>query len=200
MYKNFDIWKTERENPENEHYLDLNIKRGKTSRNHPTLTIWKGKAQKPFHNYYYYSQEQLENCLRAIKEQRKKDLADKAEYKERAKQAIQNHKPDVYVGQIWESVWGYDQTNIDYYEVVKVAGRAIWFQKIDCHLCGSEYQHDLIKPDRTHKISEPFKKILQVYYNDSTGETKDYIKLNSYSSMNKWNGKISRETNSMFGH
>ncbi len=200
MYTKFDIWKTDRENPENEHYLDLNIKKDTNSKNYPTLTIWKGKALKPYHYYYYRTLEDRESRLSKIKEQRKKDLADKAKYNVRAKEAIKKHEPDVYVGQIWKSSWGYDQTNIDYYEVVKVNGRAVWFQEIGHTLCGYECQENLIKPDRTCKKGEPFKKILQVHYNDRTGETYETISLNSYSSMHKWDGKISRETNSMFGH
>lgn len=200
MYKKFDIWKTDRENPTNEHYLDLNIKKDTNLKNYPTLTIWKGKAQNPFHRFYYHSIEQMEKRLEEIKQQRKKDLEDKAEYNERAKIAIKNHKPDIFVGQVWVSSWGYDQTNIDYYEVVKISGKAIYFQEIGQFLYPESQQSDTVKPDRTIKIGKVFKKILQVYYNDRTGKTSDYINLNSYSSFSKWNGTIRHQTNPMFGH
>ncbi len=34
------------------------------------------------------------------------------------------------VGDIWDSSWGYDETNVDFYKVVKVSEFSVWFQAI----------------------------------------------------------------------
>lgn len=200
MYTKLDIWKSYRENPENEKFLDLIIEKGISSKNYPTLRIWKGKALKPFHNYCYLSVEERENKLQIIKENRAKQLADKVKRKELEKQAIANYKHNIKVGDIYYSSWGYDQTNIDYYEVVKISGRAVWFQKIGQFVDSAYITQDVTKPNRTVLIGEPFKKIVQFWYNDTTGKISEHFNLNSYSSFTKWGGSLLYQTNSMFGH
>lgn len=201
MYTNFDKWKTDRENPENEKFLDLIISKTINKQNgYPSLRIWKGKALKPFHNYYYKSEAQREARLQQIKENRKKQLADKAERKEREKQAIANYKHNIKVGDIYYRSWGYDQTNIDYYEVVKVSGRAVWFQEIGQFVDNAYISEDVTKPNRTKLIGEPFKKIVQYWYNDKTGQVSEHFKLNSYSNLYKWDGSLLYQTNAYYGH
>lgn len=200
MYRKFDIWQTNRENPENEKYLDLIIEKNISSKNYPALRIWKGKALKPYHNYYYRSLDERENRLQKIKEERAKDLENKALRKEKEKQAIKNFKHNIKVGDIYYSSWGYDQTNIDYYEVVGVSGRAVWFQQIGQFVDNSCMTQDVTKPNRTSLIGEPFKKIVQFWYDDRTEQITEHFKLTSYSSLTKWDGSLLRQTNSLYGH
>jgi hypothetical protein len=49
----------------------------------------------------------------------------KASYK-----AERNKPHDFKVGEIVYNSWGYDQTNIDYYEIVKVSSNYVWLRRI----------------------------------------------------------------------
>ncbi len=42
----------------------------------------------------------------------------------------QENKHDFNVGDILEHIWGWEQTNVDFYQVVKVGDRSVWIQGI----------------------------------------------------------------------
>ena len=89
---------------------------------------YSGKKMKPDINYKYGNVErmkkQIEEYVAGVKEA--------AEYKAKRKaeklEANRNVKPEV--GDILKASWGYDQTNIDYYEVVAVKGQMVEVQEI----------------------------------------------------------------------
>ena len=37
---------------------------------------------------------------------------------------------DIKVGDIFSAGWGYDQTNIDFYEIVRVSEKSVWTQQL----------------------------------------------------------------------
>jgi hypothetical protein len=75
----------------------------------PALLIFIGKQKKPYSHYQYPSKEQFKKAYdRAVKEAET--------YKEMSKPTPH----DLKVGDMLVSVWGYDQTNADFYQVVKV--------------------------------------------------------------------------------
>lgn len=99
-----------------------------------------GKRMKPDFNYRFQSEERLEKyvmdyvvdimAVKVLKENRRKE------------QAERNKNISVQVGDIFRSSWGYEQTNIDYYQVVAVKGQMVEVREIgqqreeDGYLCG----------------------------------------------------------------
>jgi hypothetical protein len=87
-------------------------------------------------------------------------------------------------GSILKSSWGYDQTNIDFFEVVKVSNGWATIQKI-----GSSYFEDAgflsetVMPAIDYKIGKPFRRKIHAF---SSG---DYVGITSYSGGSVWNGK-----------
>lgn len=90
------------------------------------------------------------------------------------------------VGDIFYSSWGYDQTNIDFYQVVAMKKSMVTLHRIDGkqtrdpsqHLCGQ------VVAIKDSFRGEP--KSHRVYYNtDGTPS----VKLNSYSGASTWDGK-----------
>lgn len=79
-----------------------------------------GKAQKP--NFYLRfrtverAEEYVADWFARIER--------RAEEKRAAREARKNESHSLEVGTVLYSSWGYDQTNIDYYEVVKVVGKS----------------------------------------------------------------------------
>lgn len=77
-----------------------------------------GKAQKPSFNYTYLSIKSVEKAIKDFFDSRRAT----AEYK--ASRRAERSKPHtLQVGSILSSSWGYDQTNVDFYQVVGLTGK-----------------------------------------------------------------------------
>ena len=100
----------------------------------------------------------------------------KEEQAEKTKALIKNIKVD----DIFKCSWGYDQTNNDYYQVVKVNKKTATFRQIRSTKRWTHSMSGSERPDWNDFIetAEPFTKVI-----------KARIKLNSYSSMTKWDGE-----------
>lgn len=87
----------------------------------PAALGFHGKAMKPDFRYYFASPEQREayvaRYLAAIEARRARKLE--------AAQARKAWRHDVKVGDVFRASWGYDQTNVDYYEVVALVGETM---------------------------------------------------------------------------
>lgn len=83
----------------------------------PVALGWKGKAQKPTFHVRFRDAARAEQYVATMLERWRSWNASRAE----ARKARQ--KPhSLRVGQVLRSSWGYDQTNVDYYEVTRVVG------------------------------------------------------------------------------
>lgn len=77
---------------------------------------------KPAFSYYYRSEAEREAKIKAWFLGCQKSEAYKAERKaEKRAKAAAGH--GLKVGQVLRSSWGYDQTNVDWYEIVKLVGK-----------------------------------------------------------------------------
>lgn len=85
----------------------------------PCLKVWRGSQSNPFANYYYSS---LERRNEAISEQ--KARADEhVKYDEERKAEKKAYVHEMKIDDILSASWGYDQTNIDFYQVVGFSGK-----------------------------------------------------------------------------
>lgn len=85
-----------------------------------------GRRQKPDWHYRFKSEEARSAYIASYK----KKLEGIAEYK--LKRAIEKKETEnlLSVGDILVCSWGYEQTNIDYYEVVKILPKSVVIQEI----------------------------------------------------------------------
>lgn len=116
----------------------------------------------------------------------------KAEEDERAASLKPVRKGDIFV-----SSWGYDQTNVDFYEVVKVSGpRTVQVVKIGQCVDYAGSGSDRVVPDRRVRLSEPMTKRLRpAYYNDEW-----VFKVASYADAYTWDGSPRHQTAWGWGH
>jgi hypothetical protein len=82
-----------------------------------------GRAIKPTWHYRFKNAEQRQAEVTKTFEWVSAHANRKAERK--AKKAVATANHGVKVGDVFRSSWGYDQTNIDYYEVTKIIGAMI---------------------------------------------------------------------------
>lgn len=120
------------------------------------------------------------------------------------------------VGDIFVETWGYDQTNITYWEIVKVAAKTVSVLKIEQRFTGeTRGTDDIVVPAPgeysktkqdwhigadgyavvTREVPAPSRKTIKVGY-----QGRPYFKATSYSSAYLWSGNPNRQTNPAFGH
>jgi len=118
----YDLWQTEREAAEVT-ASGLKVLRGE----HPfvTVKVWMPKATKPAAFYKFRSVEQREQWLERYVSNYAANQAARAEYRAEKKAKASENAQSVDVGTIFVHSWGYDQTNIDYYQVVKKSGQMV---------------------------------------------------------------------------
>ena len=105
------------------------------------LTAFSGKRQKPDLNFSYKSRadaiKRLTSYFKSIQnaEARKREQQD-------ARRAEAEKGHGLEVGIILTGSWGYDQTNVDFFEVTRVTKKSVWVEQI-----GSQSATDAGDPD-----------------------------------------------------
>ena len=100
---------------------------------------------------------------------------------------VEKPLPVVKVGDIYVSQWGYDQTNVDYYQVIQVKSKTAVLAQIGCNKTYTGPMNGTCVPATSVVGRKAIAKRILALNEDET-----YFKLNSFSSAFRWNG----ETNS----
>jgi hypothetical protein len=152
----------------------------------PYSIAFHGKAQKPDFHYCHRSDEQRQKTISEYLEGRKATAQFKA-----VRMAERKAPHGMKLGDILYSSWGYDQTNIDFYEVTTViSDRAIEIRKIGKTVAESGQYADKVMPVPGHYLSEPMLKRPNQYG----------CKITDYAHASKWDGKPKSETAFGYGH
>ncbi len=93
---------------------------------HPCAITFQGKAQKPAFHERYFTEAQREKRITDWLEGLRGWANMKAEHKDKTRSEFANIK----VGDILHTSWGYDQTNVDWYQVVSRTAGTITVRKI----------------------------------------------------------------------
>jgi len=168
------------------------------------LAIWKyeygnkfvaiafqGRANKPLWHYNFKSDSSREAYIREAIENRKSQLQQKQDRMQERREWQHGFQED----DILVSSWGYDQTNVNFYQVTKVIGATIILQEISSKLVRSSPPQDYVVPIKDHFVGRPIRKIPS-----GRGGEKGYVRINSVQYAYPWNGKPQYETTTGWGH
>lgn len=90
-------------------------------------------------------------------------------------------------GDILVEIWGYDQTNADFYKVLKKTKKTVILRQLQTKTIADKdgFMTGTTVPikNKWERDSKPFRRTIKYY----KGEL--YVKIRSYSSANKWDGK-----------
>ena len=107
--------------------------------NHCVAMGFKGTAYKPFFHYRFKNIEQRIDFIN-------RQIETLKSYESERKASRKSPPASDYfmIGDVLYTSWGYDQTNVDWYQVTKVKGKSIWLRKIaenssDAGNCSSGY-------------------------------------------------------------
>ena len=174
-------------------YKDYEFQTWTNAQGKPVLRVFKGKSGKAVSHYYYGSVEHREETMRGFMKTADSRERHKLERAEARKNMINVFK----VGDILYSSWGYDQTNIDFYEVVGVTAKSVKLEKIGGKVSkdedGGGYTIPLVA-DTSHRTGKVFMRRVSSYNGEG------YVSISSFQSAHKWDGRPLHETHPAFGH
>lgn len=114
----------------------------------------------------------------------------------------------VQVGDFFEESWGYDQTNVDFYQVVRISstGKTVWLRHVRSSIVrgGDGGPADYVAPipddfDRSKAGDDgAFKRLLR-HYNHGNGPEVS-VNMTSYSNAYLWDCKPVFQTGAGWGH
>ena len=183
MNARFDLWQKEREQAED--FGVLKALKSECAKG-PTLKMWLPKATNPFSNYRYFSVEKRDKALQAAIEDQKAIKAMKEERKQ-ARKGTPEKIDSVKLGDIFHFSWGYEQTNVDFYQVIEKSGRMLTLREIgqkstDRETGNSMADYRVAVKDAFLPDKKPIKKLLQF-----SGNT-PYIRIESFGWCSLWDG------------
>ena len=84
--------------------------------------VFFGKQAKPVSHYRYRSPEKREEAVRRAFEGRRTAIATHAQWKAERTEKSAAARKSVQVGDVYRTCWGYDQTNVEFFEIIEVRG------------------------------------------------------------------------------
>lgn len=95
------------------------------------------------------------------------------------------------VGTVLVSSWGYDQTNIDFYEVVKRTAKTVEVRPIRRKVQPKGWCQDIVEPLPGSFSGEAFRRKIKDFSRDGNDP---FIDINSFAFAHVWDGKPKLET------
>jgi hypothetical protein len=153
----------------------------------PVALAWRGKAQKPAWHYSFRSAEQRDKYIATWLENQRAAKASRDAY--RAKRQGQH---TLRVGQVLTCSWGYDQTNVDWYQVTRVMGKMVEIREISAKLVGEGGgPSEGVVPHVGAFKGEAMRK---------RPSADNSVRIASYASAYPWDGEPKHQTGYGWGH
>lgn len=137
----------------------------------------KARFPKALFNYRFKSPERMDEYCSEWIERVEKNINSENERKAKKKEAQNNMNHNFVEGSIIYNSWGYDQTNIDFYQIVEVKPKSVILRKIEsCYVSGTEgFMCANVKPIKDCFVGEPILKKINISVNYN-GNISYYIK------------------------
>lgn len=151
------------------------------------LTVGKNKGRnKQLQGYYFNTLERREQWAKEQIESIKGRIKDEQQRKERNKQAKESH--NFKLGDILYQSWGYDQTNIDFFQVVDILPKSVKIRGIGQIIVpGSDgFMSEYVKPDINNFTSEATTRPIKAYTRE--GQPPIFAVSNGRHSLSLYNG------------
>lgn len=159
--------------------LSLEISENPLVKAKATKIVSKAKFPKP---EFYYRFKNYENMISFCDEyisNVEKRQAEKDRIKDQKKKAVSDFNHNFYNGQILYSSWGYEQTNLSYYQIVGFKGKSVILRKIvKKEISQTSWASGMYEPVKNGFKGEPFVKRIvpsvgyngQISYHISMGD------------------------------
>lgn len=116
--------------------------------------VFYGKQSKPYMHYWYKTEEQRAKAIMLAFAGKEVSETYAAEQKEKRAAFV----PSVKVGEVFRTCWGYDQTNVEFYEVVAFSGKTATLRELAVEIETTEFMQGNKTPMVGKYVGEPFKR------------------------------------------
>lgn len=168
------------------------------------LAIWKyeygdkfvaiafaGKSNKPlWHNSFRTEAARERHIDETIA-----DRKSRFQWKQERQQARREWHHNLKEGDILYSSWGYDQTNVDFYQVTKVIDKMVVIREVASNVVSGDGSSESVVAVPNRFVGDAMKKIPT-----GTGNDVGKIRLTSFSWAYPWDGKPKHQTGPYGGH
>lgn len=140
---------------------------------------YEGRRLKPSFHYRYRSAERRAEAIANCVDSRQK----RHESKLKLQQERKAFKTTLVVGDILSTSWGYEQTNVEFFQVIKVkSAKRIVIREVSKMLTQDDDAHDCgtVVPSKDSFIGDEIEKTVTI------GES---VKFESYRRASKWDGR-----------
>jgi hypothetical protein len=131
--------------------------------------MYVGRSKKPSWAYKFRNEEHMTNYINQQIANVESHFAQKAIWKEERKAKTEELKNQIKVGSIFCYSWGWEQTNIDFYQVTEIKGNKLTIREIGMRSVDEvSSMADHVVPVPNHFVGQP-----------------ESVRLNSYGSINR---------------
>lgn len=149
-----------------------------------------GKANKPLWHWSFPTEARRQQEIDATIQRRKEHFAEKAR-KQTLRKEFQH---GLESGTMLYNSWGYDQTQVDWFQVTKLVGKQVEVRPVGSKIVRESGNQDYVVPVPNHFTGPPLRKTPQ-----SGGSSGPYLKMNhGYAYV--WDGKPKYQTAWGYGH
>jgi len=122
------------------------------------VTIFKGKSQKPYSHRLYSDMKKAGIAIDEIVEAIKKDYEAKEIFKKEKKNRAKLMFEKIKVGDIFFTSWGYDQTNVDFFQIIEKGQNNVVAQEIAKQEVpkSQSFMSARVRPVKDQFIGNPF--------------------------------------------
>jgi hypothetical protein len=152
-----------------------------------TGVAFAGKSNKPLWHYRFRSDAEFDKTVEETAKNRRLHF----QRKEDDQRARKEWSHGLQEGDILYASWGYDQTNVDFYQIVSVQDKTVMLREIASEGTKNEY----VIPVPGKFIGPPMRKLPR-----GRGTDPGSVRLTSYSSAYKWDGNPKYVTPGHAGH
>ena len=152
--------------------------------NLPILSIYQGKKASPIYNYFVSGN--VQDIITKYKDQETARIKGKENDKIKSKQLKEQARNAVKLGDVFSSSWGYDQTNVDFYQIIAINGNMCTMAQMETLETPSTTIRDYGKatPGKIISNQAPTKHVVKM----STAAGGLYFKICSYAHAYLWDG------------
>ena len=164
---------------------------GQGGQQYPFAVAFAGKANKPLWHHSFKTDAARDQAINREADNRRRILEDKRKKQDERR----NFQHAFEVGDILYSSWGYDQTNIDFYQVTEVKGKEVVVREIGSRVVGSRGSpSEKVMAEPNEFVGPPMKKRPQ-----GSGD-RTYVKISDVQTAFEWDGRPLYQTGAGFGH
>jgi len=122
------------------------------------VTVFKGRQNKPYARYRYNDMQKAGVAIDKFVDKIKKDYEAKDKWAQENKRRKQVVAENIKIGDIFYTSWGYDQTNVDMYQVIEKKPSSVVVREIALETVpGTEgFMSSDVRPIKDHFIGAPF--------------------------------------------